>query len=159
LLGASVEPGVLGYFENDTLQPYCYLRRLGNLFLMTAGGIAANPVELLSSPRMLELLAYLKTEFDTIILDCPPFGPIADAQLLTGVADGMLMVVRRGKTSYSSLEKACKNLERSKLIGVVFNDVKSMMFNTQYDYRYYHYRGYYPYRPGKSPRRVKTYLE
>lgn len=159
ILGISNDPGVLGWFENDKLQPYCYMRRLGNLFLLTAGGIAANPIELLSSPRMQELLEYLKTEFHTIILDCPPFGPISDVQVLNAMADGMVMVVRRGKTSFGSLEKACKSLDQEKLIGVVFNDVKSMLFNTQYDHRYYHYQGYYPYRPGKSPRRSKTYLE
>jgi capsular exopolysaccharide synthesis family protein len=159
LLGTSVEPGVLGYFENDNLPAFCHMRRLGSLYLMTAGGTTAHPIELLSGPRMRELLAYLRTEFDTIILDCPPFGPISDAQVLSGLADGMLMVVRCGKTSYGALEKACRHLDKNKLIGTVFNDVKSMMFNTQYDYRYYHYRSYYPYSAAKTKRRPKTYLE
>jgi capsular exopolysaccharide synthesis family protein len=158
-LGTSVEPGALGYIENDNLQPYCFMRRLGPLYLMTAGGTSVNPVEHLSGPRMRDLIHYLRSEFDTIILDCPPFGPISDAQVLTTLADGMLMVVRRGKTSYGALEKACRHLDRNKLIGMIFNDVKPMMFNTQYDYRYYHYRSSYPYRAVKTTRRPRTYLE
>jgi capsular exopolysaccharide synthesis family protein len=158
-LGISVEPGLLGYLESDYLQPYCYMRRLEKLYLMTGGGISSNPIELLSSARMRELIACLKAEFDTIILDCPPFGPIADAQILTGLADGLLMVARSGKTTYANLEKAFETLDKSKLIGMVFNDVKPMMFNTQYYYKYYNYRSNYPYSATKVPRHQKTYLE
>jgi capsular exopolysaccharide synthesis family protein len=161
LLGASVEPGLLGFLDGDYLQPYCYLRRLESLYVMTAGGIANNPIELLSNPRMHELIAYLKTEFDVVILDCPPFGPIADAQILTGLADGFLMVVRCGKTTYRTIENAFERLDRNKLIGLIFNDVKPMLFSTQYHYRYYNYgdRSYYPYAKIKVVRRPKTYLE
>jgi protein-tyrosine kinase len=161
LLGTSVEPGLLGYLENDYLQPYCYMRRLEKLYLMTAGGISSNPVELLSHAKMRELIGYLKTEFDTIILDCPPYGPISDAHVLAGLADGLLMVVRCGKTTYGTIEKAFRNIDRSKLIGLVFNDVKPMMFNTQYPYKYYHYRhrDHYPYGQVQVSKHSKTYLE
>jgi capsular exopolysaccharide synthesis family protein len=160
-LGTSIEPGLLGYLENDYLQPHCYMRRLEKLFFMTAGGVSENPVEMLSNARMQELVKYLKAEFDTVILDCPPFGPISDAQILTGLADGLLMVLRHGKTTYGTMEKAFGSFDRSKLIGLVFNDVKPMMFNTQYPYRYYHYRsrGAYPYGVAKISRRPKSYLD
>ena len=160
-LGTSTEPGLLGYLESEYLQPHCFIRRLEKLFLMTAGGISENPVELLSNPRMRELIAYLKTEFDTVILDCPPFGPISDAQILTGLADGLLMVLRCGKTTYGAMEKAERNFDRSKLVGLVFNDVKPMMFNTQYNYRYYNYRNrsHYPYGSVKKLTRSKSYLD
>lgn len=138
------------------------MRRLGSLYLMTAGGVSDTPVELLSDAKMRELIEYLKTEFDTVVLDCPPFGPISDAQVLTGLADGLLMVVRCGKTAYGALEKAFGILDRSKLLGIVFNDVKSLMFNTQYPYQYYHYRNRnsYPYgKTARPSRRKKSYLD
>jgi capsular exopolysaccharide synthesis family protein len=160
-LGISVEPGLLGYLEGNNLRPYCYLRRLEKLYLMTAGGVSLNPIELLSDTRMHELVAYLKTEFDTIILDCPPFGPISDAKILTGLADGFLMVLRCGKTNYGSISKACDSMDRSKLVGLIFNDVKPMMFNTKYHYQYYRYgnRSHYPYGSKKIVSRPKNYLE
>ena len=158
-LGASVEPGLLGYLESDYIQPHCFMRRLKKLYLITGGGISANPIELLSSARMKEMIACLKAEFDTIILDCPPFGPIADAQILTDLADGLIMVTRSGKTTYSDLDQAFQYLDKSKLIGMVFNDVKPLMFHTQYYYKYYNYRSSYPYSATKVPRRQKTYLE
>jgi capsular exopolysaccharide synthesis family protein len=158
-LGISIEPGLLSYFENDKLQPYCFLRRLGSLYVMTAGGISANPVDYLSGPVMADMIRLFKNEFDTIILDCPPFGPISDAQIMTGITDGLLMVVRSGKTNYGNLEKACRYMDRNKLIGLVFNDVKPMLFNTEYDYRYYRYGSTYPYRAAKNSHRPKKYLE
>jgi capsular exopolysaccharide synthesis family protein len=162
LLGTSIDPGLLGYLESDQLEAYCYMRRHEKLFLMTAGGLSENPVELLSNARMKQLIAYLRDRFSLIILDCPPFGPISDAQILTGMADGFLMVARRGKTSYGAMGRAIRNMDRSKLIGLVFNDVKPMMFNTQYYHKYYHYknRDIYPYYSAKThARSSKTYIE
>jgi protein-tyrosine kinase len=162
LFGTSVDPGLLGYLEGNQLEAYCYMRRLKRLFLMTAGGFSEDPIDLLSNARMQQLIAYLKDQFSLIILDCPPFGPISDAQVLTGLADGLLMVVRCGKTTYGDLEKAMRNFDRSKLVGSVFNDVKPMMFGTQYHYKYYHYknRHSYPYYSAKPPARSsKSYIE
>lgn len=163
MLGTTTEPGLRGYLETENLQPYCYMRRFQSLHVITAGGVSTNPIELMSNARMKELIAYLRTEFDTIILDCPPFGPISDAQILSEYADGLLMVVRSGHTTYGTIEKAFQHVDRSKLIGMIFNDVKPMMFNTRYDYKYYHYkkRNSYPYAAGaKSNKpRTKTYID
>ena len=160
-LGISPEPGLIGYLENSHLQPQCYVRRLERLYIMTAGGTTPNPVELLSLNRMRDLIDYLKTEFDVIILDSPPLVPISDARILNGFADGHLMIVRRGKTPYRLIGQALKVLDPRKLIGVVFNDVKPMWFHTQYNYRYYHY-GYHSLNASDSrrhPSHPKTYLE
>jgi Mrp family chromosome partitioning ATPase len=110
-------------------------------------------VELLLQAKMRGLVEYLKTEFDTIILDSPPLGPISDGRILTGLADGLIMVVRCGKTPYTSVERALKVIDWQKFLGVVFNDVKPMLFHTQYDYSLYHYgrQSLYP----RSFRRIK----
>ena len=162
LLGITADPGLQGYLEDDSLQSYCYMRRLDKLFILTAGGISPNPVELLSLDKMRSLIAYLKIEFDTIIIDAPPLGPISDTQIISSMSDGLLMVIRSGKTSYRSMDAGIRKLDRGKLLGVVFNDVKPMLFNTQYDYRYYRYgkTGKYPYgQKHVSHHRPKTYLE
>lgn len=160
-LGISANPGLVEYLDGDSPEVNCYMRRLGRLYLVTAGSATANPVDLLSKARMKDMIAQLKVEFDTVILDCPPSGPISDAQILTGLADGFLMVVRCGKTSYGSTKMAFRNLDQSKLIGLVFNDVKPLLFNTQYDHKYYYYgnRQRYPYAGAKITHRRKTYLE
>ena len=138
-LGVAGEPGLIQHLSNGHMSPYCYMRRLGNLFFMTAGGVSENPIELLSLRKMKELIVDLKRDFDTVILDAPPFSPIADARIISGLSDGLIMVIRRGKTSHSSIENAFKILDQSKLLGVVFNDVKPMLFNTHFNRGYYNY--------------------
>jgi len=138
-LGVAGEPGLIQYLSNGHMSPHCYMRRFGNLFFMTAGGISENPIELLSLRKMKELIETLKQDFDTVVLDAPPFSPIADARIISGLSDGLIMVIRRGKTSHGSIENAFKILDQSKLIGVVFNDVKPMLFNTYFNRGYYHY--------------------
>ena len=151
----------MGYLQNGHLHPHCYMRRLDKLYIMTAGGVADHPVELLSLGKMRELIKYLKTEFDTIILDATPMVPISDARVLVGLSDGVIMVARRGKTSTSSLERAFKVLDLKKLMGVVFNDVKPMLFHTHYNPAYYIYgkQGLYPGATKRIKNRTKNYLE
>jgi len=159
--GTSVSPGLLSYLETDNMQPYCYLRRLERLYIMTAGGYATNPVEMLTLEKMQKFIDLLKGEFDTIILDAPPFTPISDAQIVTGLADGFVLVARSGKTTFTNLEVAFRSFDRNKLIGVVFNDVQPRMFHTLYDYRYYGKKGpkYYRTAPERSHPAPKKYLD
>jgi capsular exopolysaccharide synthesis family protein len=131
-LGVTTEPGLLQYVANPHLSPYCYVRRLESLYFLTAGGIAENPIEILCMTAMKQLLECLRRDFDTIILDAPPFFPIADARVVTALSDGLLMVIRRGKTSSTSVDRAFTVIDRKKLLGVVFNDVAPMLFHTYY---------------------------
>jgi capsular exopolysaccharide synthesis family protein len=143
-VGASLEPGLLGYLRDD-LQSFCYMRRLENLFIMTAGGVTSNPVEALSTDKMRDFIRYLRSEFDTIILDSPPLSPISDALVLEGISDGLILVVRSGKTSYASIERAAKNLDETRLLGIAMNDVPPVMFDGQSEYSYYGFSAKPPY--------------
>jgi capsular exopolysaccharide synthesis family protein len=131
-LGVGSQPGLLQYLDNGHFGPYCYVRRLNNLYFMTAGGTKPNPVELLSMNKMKDLIEYLKTDFDTIILDVPPLAPIPDARIVAGLSDGVIIVVRIGKTPYRSIENAFKTVGRGKVLGVVLNDVQAMPFHSYY---------------------------
>src|SRR5205814_6990980 len=62
-LGVALEPGLLGYLTKSHLGPYCFMRRLENLYFLSTGGTATNPIELLSLSKMKELISYLKKEF------------------------------------------------------------------------------------------------
>src|SRR5262249_34109615 len=58
-LGVRIEPGLLQYLSNGHMSPYCYMRRLKNLFFLTSGGTASNPIELLSLQKMKDLVERL----------------------------------------------------------------------------------------------------
>jgi succinoglycan biosynthesis transport protein ExoP len=161
-LKISLSPGLNGYLSEKHMPPHCFMRRLGRLYVMTAGGASTDPIELLSQDTMRKLIEVLKKDFDTILIDTPPLGLVSDAKIMTEMSDGLLMVVRSNKTTYTNIERSFKLLDQSKLLGIVLNDVQAHMFNTQYDYRYYHYsnRNVYPYGPKmKNKFKSKTYFE
>ena len=153
-LGVVPEPGLIQHLSNGRFAPYCCMRRVGNLYFMTSGGISESPTEMLSVRKMKELVESLRRDFDTVILDAPPYSPIADAQIISGMSDAVIMVIRSGKTSNRSIDHAFKVLDRKKLLGVVFNDVQPTLMNG-----YYH-RYQYSYGTGNqlgySPRRLRS---
>lgn len=138
-LGIAPEPGLIDYLLDTRLEPQCYIRRVGDLFVITTGGIAENPISFLSLSKMENLINFLKEEFDTVILDSPPLSPIADAKITSKLGDADLLVVRQGRTPYSAIEKAKRVLNPKKFAGVVFNAVKPVPFSTYYPYEYYSY--------------------
>ena len=69
------------------------------LHLMPPGPTPPNPAELLDSARTRDLVAALAEGYDTVIIDSPPVLPVTDAQVLSRVADGVLLVVAHGETS------------------------------------------------------------
>jgi capsular exopolysaccharide synthesis family protein len=140
-LGVAQTPGLLQYLSSSPLRPHCFMRRLDNLYFMTSGGVAPNPIEALSMRRMKQLLDLLRNQFDTIILDSPPYLPIADARVVTALSDGLILVVRSGKTGYASTDRALKVIDQKKLLGIVLNDVKAIPFQTYHNHDYYVYGG------------------
>ena len=96
--------------------------RSPNLFVLTAGSVPPNPSEVLGSGRMRKLLADLSVHA-TVIVDAPPLLPVTDGAVLTHQADGALVVVSVGKTTYDLLEKALDTLNKSngRALGIVLN--------------------------------------
>ncbi|MFQ5777830.1 MAG: GumC family protein [Terriglobia bacterium] len=112
------------------------------LSLLPAGPVPPNPAELLSSGRMESLLADLGQEFDHVIVDSPPVLSITDATVLSVMVDGVILVVRSGKTSRQVLRHARQTLQgvNACVLGVVLNGVS--LNSVDYYYYYYKYYGY-----------------
>lgn len=108
-----------------------------NLWVLTSGPIPPNPSEILGSRGMNAFLELAKNEYDVIILDSPPVLAVTDAQVLSNLADGVVLVVSSGKTEIDSAKKAKELLEsaKAKIMGVVLNNMKVQ------DSQYYYYYG------------------
>ena len=74
---------------------------------------------------MRELLQRLASEYDHILIDSPPLINLADPILLSTFADGVVLVVRGGKSNRAAVRAARQGLESvgAKILGVVLNDV------------------------------------
>jgi Mrp family chromosome partitioning ATPase len=98
---------------------------------------------------MRSVVAELAERFDIVLLDSPPVLPVADALILSGYADAVLLVVASGQTRRAELRRTTEKLAQASapLVGMVLNKASA-----QGDYGYY--GGYQPFtRPGKtSPR-------
>ena len=94
------------------------------LEVLTAGPIPPNPSEILGSERMRHLIAEL-SEDALVIIDSPPLLPVTDAAVLSTRADGALVVVSTGKTTYDMLGRALELLDKAKgkPLGIVLNRV------------------------------------
>jgi capsular exopolysaccharide synthesis family protein len=98
-----------------------FLCRAANLdlWLLPAGSSCDQPLELVQSPRMRELIGQASNQFDWIVMDSAPL-TVADASILSRLADGTLIVARHERTHKKALQNSLGSLE--KLVGFVLND-------------------------------------
>lgn len=92
-----------------------------NLWFLPAGEPPENPLELMQSGRLSELMKKLTDWFDWIVIDSPPVLPLADTSVWARLADGILLVTREGTTKRRLLQRGLQVLEPSKLLGAVLN--------------------------------------
>lgn len=94
-----------------------------NLSVLTAGQPSPDPTRILASERMTDVTKRLQETYDFIIYDMPPVLGLADAILVAPRVDGVLMVVRLGKTNRTSIMQALDSLKVSKasVLGTIAN--------------------------------------
>src|SRR5262245_22285522 len=94
----------------------------GHLTILPSGTSVRQPAELLGSASMRRILDSLRTRFDRILIDMPPAAPLADVQILSPMADAILLIVRAGITPRPAIEQALGGLDGSKVLGLVLNE-------------------------------------
>ncbi|MEB3280509.1 MAG: polysaccharide biosynthesis tyrosine autokinase [Lyngbya sp.] len=112
-----------------------------NLFVLTAGSIPPDPIRVLASQKMLDLMAQLRSAFDLVVYDAPPLTGLADAYLLAAETNGMILVAGLGRVKRSVLENALDQLKdhsnfSTPILGVVANRAQKVPL-TSYGYSYY----------------------
>jgi polysaccharide biosynthesis transport protein len=112
---------------------------LPNLSALPAGGVPRYPAELLGSKRMQALFGSWSAGYDYVLIDSPPVLAVADAVILSRLADMTLLVARHGQSTQKSLERAYRTLNKvdGRNIGVVVNGVRrgSVSFDEFYGYK------------------------
>ena len=137
-----------------TLREAVRSTQIDGLSVLPAGPIPPNPSELLHSAAFGRLKEDLLANFDWVIFDSPPMGAVTDAAVLAPQVDGVLLVVRAGRTTRDSILSAKKQLDSvsARLVGSVLNDIDVRMRSSRYgggSYRYrYTAQGYAPIEEG-----------
>jgi len=115
-----------------------------NLWVLPCGPIPPNPAELLHSEAFGRIVAAATKLFDRVILDSPPVNVVTDASILGTMVDGVLLVVRAGKTLRESAKAARHQLTNlgARVLGVVLNDVDLSRRGADYYQHHYYYYSY-----------------
>ncbi|MBU1045314.1 MAG: CpsD/CapB family tyrosine-protein kinase [Candidatus Omnitrophica bacterium] len=126
-LDLNLKVGLSDYlFLGADVESILYKTKIDKLTLMPRGKIANDPAELLGSNRMEALLEKIRKNFDYIILDTPPVIAVADSGIVCAQADGVIMVIRAGKTQRGIVKHSTELLEQSKakLLGYVLTHIE-----------------------------------
>ena len=114
-----------------------------NLYIMPAGEAVINPLELLNLPQVREMLTTLPKVFNWVILDSPPLLFAADANLVSTLCHGTILVVRIGTTTIDSVTRAMQSLCENNVLGIIVNGARRGELYSKYTY----YHSYYYSKP------------
>jgi succinoglycan biosynthesis transport protein ExoP len=113
--------------QENSLEELVQPTKFAGLYVLASGPPPGNPAELLGSEPMQDVIDSLAQEFDIVLIDTPCLLSVTDAAVLSPLADGVVVVVSRGKTKRESLQSALGQLAdvKANAIGVVVNRSES----------------------------------
>ena len=108
------------------------------LHFLASGAKPPNPTEILQSRVSHDLIRELCDSYDMVIIDGPPLLPVADAAVLSTIADGVILVVQHGKTTRDAVADAVTRLEQvgGRLFGIAVNMIPKRATGGYYYYYY-----------------------
>jgi len=135
-------PGLTSVMVGDVLlEEACFLvPGCGeNLLLLPSGPLPPGPSELLGSTRFEEVIGMLRKVADYVIIDTPPVLPVADALVISRVADATIVVANAQRSDRQGVLAAFESLEKveAPIVGTVLNQVKKANLDgASYGYGY-----------------------
>jgi len=143
LFGVSNERGLTDYLTTDIpLDPLLIQTPVENLSLLTSGRLPIDAVGILNSQRMMELIKYVKANFDMVFFDSPPILGVSDASVIASSVDMTMVVVQHRRFPRSMLQRVKQGLTNvgAKIVGCVLNNT-----DIRHDEYYEYYTSYYQY--------------
>ena len=118
------------------------------LSVLPVGSTPPNPTELLSGPRLQQLIQELRPQYDFILIDCPMTENLADSFIIERFVDRTLYVIRAGLFPRKLVSQLDAYVQQGKFknLSIILNATAS---NARYGYKYGYNYGYY-YNYGRS---------
>jgi receptor protein-tyrosine kinase len=130
-------PGLSDFLTGRCTFPQALRRVEGmNLYLLPAGSLVKNPLELLNMRQARALFEELPRIVNWAIFDTPPLLFSADANLLATLADGTVLVVKIGSTTFDNVQRAMQSLCENNVLGIVANGARASELYSKYTYYY-----------------------
>lgn len=112
-----------------------------NLDILPVGKTPINPVELLSSPVMVEFIERVRKEYALVIFDTAPVMGLADAPILSRLVDGTIFIVEANRAHFGAAKTALRRLRTASanVLGVVLTKYRAADAGHDYNYHYRYY--------------------
>ncbi|HYW46255.1 MAG TPA: CpsD/CapB family tyrosine-protein kinase [Bryobacteraceae bacterium] len=137
LLQVDRAPGLSDYLSGQCTFPQALRRIEGmSLYFLPAGSPVKNPLELLNMRQAKALFEELPRVFNWAVFDTPPLLFSADANLLATLADGTILVVKIGATTFDNVTRAMQSLCENNVLGIVANGARASELYSKYTYYY-----------------------
>jgi succinoglycan biosynthesis transport protein ExoP len=95
------------------------------LTIVPVGNFTQSSLDLIGSPRMIEVLKFASEHYDLVFLDSPPILPVSDAAVISSIADTTILLIEWNKTDRDLVFQAIDtvHLNKGTVKGVVLNKV------------------------------------
>ena len=140
-MNVSNNVGLTNYLLGQaTIDEVIQTTELPSLHFIPSGKLPSSSMGILSSAKMKEFVAEMKSRYDYVFLDAPPIMGVSDASVLASMVDMCVLVVQYRKYPQMMTQRAKEMVTKvgGELVGVVLNNI-----NISQDSYYYYYSGYY----------------
>lgn len=145
--------GLSNLLTGDVKVGDCLISTPVGVDVIAGGSIPPNPVELIGSDAMKNLMDVAAEHYDYIICDAPPVGVITDAAALSPLCDGVLFVVRQKFANRNQVMVAIKSLQnvKAKILGIILSQYEIPKKPSKYHSSSVDYYGYYSTEEPETP--------
>ena len=123
---------------HDDLRDHVVASKTPGLSILPSGVVPPNPAELLSGPRLREIIEAAEQLFDIVIVDSPPVLSFTDSPRLGSIVEGALVVVQSGSIRTPAAQRTVARMyeSRTNVLGAVLTKFDAK--NAGYEYSYYY---------------------
>lgn len=139
--GVSRENGIVDYLDDSITKEELIKHSDKNVDIITVGKNVSNPISLLESAKLKELLEDLKKDYDYVAIDTPPLMACNDASIISSLVDGVVFNVAMNQAKKKEIKAAIEQLIDSKANIIGLNITKAKM-EDRGGYYYYYYQNY-----------------
>lgn len=123
--------GFCDLLKEEIIDPYAFISTVSlessEIDVLTSGSMTTDPVKLLSSEKLQQLISDFETTYDLVLIDTPPVIGMVDSIKIASCSSGTVVVARLAKARISDISETYNLLSRSNILGAVANDSKEVI--------------------------------